>query len=308
MTPLDQAVSAEYGAAAAVLSSTPSPYATSHPLADVVVDVGDGTTVTLLHKDVGAFLPGAEAARPAFLRDRRRERLVYEGLLPRVDVGSPRLVGAGEGWLLLEKVAGVELYQVDDLAVWRAVAGEVARMHRSFAALGATDEAEASFRLLRVDGPYLDRWMDRASAALAGAEPPWFGQLRGRYGQVRDRILSLPQAIVHGELYASNVLVSDATAPVRRVCPIDWEMAGVGAGLLDLAALVAGGWSEQERCAIAAGYLDELPQLAAADLDACRLHLAVQWLGWSPSWSPPPEHAHGWLAEAQQLCERLELI
>ena len=43
------------------------------------------------------------------------------------------------------------------------------------------------------------------------------------------------------------------------------------------------------------------------DLEFCRLHQAVQWLGWSPSWTPPPEHAQNWLKEALRCAERLEL-
>jgi hypothetical protein len=33
----------------------------------------------------------------------------------------------------------------------------------------------------------------------------------------------------------------------------------------------------------------------------------MQWLGWAAEWSPPPEHAHDWLAEALTLGERLGL-
>jgi hypothetical protein len=42
-------------------------------------------------------------------------------------------------------------------------------------------------------------------------------------------------------------------------------------------------------------------------LDYCRLHLAVQWLGWAPEWSPPPEHTQDWLGEALGLARKLEL-
>jgi hypothetical protein len=38
-----------------------------------------------------------------------------------------------------------------------------------------------------------------------------------------------------------------------------------------------------------------------ADLDAARLLICVQWLGWAPGWTPPAEHRHDWLAEARQL-------
>ncbi|MGH2683850.1 MAG: phosphotransferase, partial [Actinomycetota bacterium] len=112
---------------------------------------------------------------------------------------------------------------------------------------------------------------------------------------------------IHGELYASNVLV-DRTDDGLRVCPVDWEVAAAGPGLVDLAALTAG-WNEPDREAIVSAYMEED---STADADAfhrglalCRLHLAVQWLGWSPDWRPPAEHAHDWLSEAAALAEEL---
>jgi hypothetical protein len=54
-----------------------------------------------------------------------------------------------------------------------------------------------------------------------------------------------------------------------------------------------GGWSGPEDFLVA--------------LDLCHLHLAVQWLGWSPRWTPPPEHTHNWLDEALRLAEKLGL-
>jgi hypothetical protein len=40
-------------------------------------------------------------------------------------------------------------------------------------------------------------------------------------------------------------------------------------------------------------------------LEDARLLVAVQWLGWSDGWRPPPEHAHDWLADALDAAERL---
>jgi hypothetical protein len=42
-------------------------------------------------------------------------------------------------------------------------------------------------------------------------------------------------------------------------------------------------------------------------LQLARLHLAVQWLGWEPTWSPPAEHRHDWLAEALEIAGALGL-
>jgi hypothetical protein len=42
-------------------------------------------------------------------------------------------------------------------------------------------------------------------------------------------------------------------------------------------------------------------------LDYCRLHIAVQWLGWSEDWQPPSAHTHNWLGETLQLAQKLRL-
>jgi thiamine kinase-like enzyme len=58
----------------------------------------------------------------------------------------------------------------------------------------------------------------------------------------------LHRVSLDGEYYASNIVVAG-----QRVCPVDWELAGAGPGLLDLAALTTG-WSYADRAAIAAAY------------------------------------------------------
>jgi thiamine kinase-like enzyme len=126
------------------------------------------------------------------------------------------------------------------------------------------------------------------------------------YEAVVERLASLPTTLVHGELYASNVIVGEG-----RVCPVDWELAGIGPGVLDVAALTTG-WPDSERSMLADEYRRALvrPPDAdrfAADLDCASLHLALQWLGWSPGWTPPPEHVRDWRAELPKLVERVGL-
>jgi hypothetical protein len=78
----------------------------------------------------------------------------------------------------------------------------------------------------------------------------------------------------------------------------------------------SGGWTSEQKDAMAIAYYDALPatrianydrQTYLTDLEYCRLHQAVQWLGWSPFWSPPPEHAQDWLKEALQSAELLNI-
>jgi len=84
--------------------------------------------------------------------------------------------------------------------------------------------------------------------------------------------------------------------------------------LIDLAALTAGNWPEQAKVEMALAYRDELvcagghpPSMHELlyGLNLCRLHLDIQWLGWSADWTPPKDHRQDWLAEAQYAASQL---
>jgi hypothetical protein len=86
-------------------------------------------------------------------------------------------------------------------------------------------------------------------------------------------------------------------------------MAGTGPGLLDLAALVAG-WGPNERSAIVTAYrvtAERNDEEFDAELDRCRLQLALQRMSWAPGWRPPPEHDHDWIADALEVSRALGL-
>ena len=305
------------------LAHRPSAYRTSFPLEELDARLDDGTELRLMLKDLGprALTPVARAAKPAFLLDPLREIVVYRDLLAPAGLGTPTFYGASveperdRYRLLLERVAGVELYQVGELALWQAAARWLAGLHARFEADERVRGALGG-RLIRYDAGFYRRWMTRASAFAERGDAARRRQLRwlaGRYERVVDLLTALPTTLLHGELYASNVLVQESAAGIR-VAPVDWEMAAVGPGLVDLAALTAGGWSSEDRAAIARAY-DEarpLPRTSTWEefprtLEYCRLHLAVQWLGWSSDWSPPREHAQDWLGEALGLAEHLNV-
>lgn len=54
---------------------------------------------------------------------------------------------------------------------------------------------------------------------------------------VFDLMRRSPQTVIHGELYPQNVILTE-TGPVV----LDWESAGWGPGVLDLAVLTQGSW------------------------------------------------------------------
>ena len=304
------------------LSRRPYSYATSASIEEIRVRQRDGTETALLLKDLSRdrLLGRARTTKPAFLHQPLREIETYRGILAPAGIG-PRcfgIVANSDGqrhWLVIERVPGVELWQVGELSVWEVVAGWLGGFHAAFA--GRVDEARAANPyLLELSEGWFRAWAERARAALADSPDPRarvVGSALERYDEVVASLAALPRTFIHGELYPSNVLVVREEQPLR-VCPVDWEMAGIGPGLVDLAALV-GGWAPEERTRLVTAYVDAGLGAGGApprgkletDLARCRLHLALQWLGWSTDWQPPREHAHDWIGEAFEITRELGL-
>ncbi len=307
------------GGTIARLERRPCSYRTSYELDELDVQLEDGTALRLMLKNLsrGALDPAARQAKPEFLHDPLREIEVYRSLLAAAGLGTPRFHGAvvdpgrDRYWLVIEHVAGEVLWQVGELEVWQDAARWLAVLHHRYAGqdLGATGS-----HLLDFDAEFYRSWMRRALDFADQASRAQLESLSTRYDGVAERLAAQPVTFAHGEFYASNVLIQRGGATVR-VAPIDWENAARASGLVDLAALTTGGWSAPEREAIARGYLDQLAELGdrrseaelLESLELFRLHLAVQWLGWDPAWSPPDEHRHDWLGEAAAIAGRLGL-
>ena len=305
------------------LERAPSRYASSYPLEELKVWLDGGQVLELMMKNVGrdSLSQDAQLAKPVFLRNPRREIKAYLEIVPRVENGPPKFHGAevdetaGRFLIFIEKVPGVELFQVGDLEMWQAVARWLARFHL------ATEAAVVSAppELIRYDSDWYRTWARRA-LEFARELTPAARNVLENYDPFVERLLSLPRCCIHGEFYASNVLVHRHETSTR-VAPVDWEMAAVGPGLVDLAALVAGKWTDFKRTAIALSYFDERKKAMAARsgegdrlndstslmwlLDHARLHLAIQWLGWSDRWLPPAEHRHDWMREMIELADRI---
>lgn len=300
-----------------------SEFRSSFALEELQVELAGGRHLSVMFKNLSsrALLEEARRTRPAFLYDPLRELLVYQRILGGCAMGTADCHAAVADpdqeryWLFLEKVPGIELYQIGDFAIWEQVAGWLARFHLlASELLPVAREA----RLFAWNRERYRACLERASWCVgqrASAEPAdreAMGRIADVYDLVIDHLAALPPAVIHGEFYASNVLVQER-ADGLRICPIDWETAGVGPGLIDLAALVAGQWTDQQREALMLAYWCGLepqnaPSVPAAFRTAllcCRLHLAVQLLGRSPEWEPPAEHKRDWLSEAATLADQL---
>lgn len=317
---LERCLSDHYGRrrGVAVIERRESVYRSSFALEELDVELEDGERLALVFKDLGerALSDSARRVKPPFLRDPRREIEVYRSLLGPADLGTARYFGAhveptaGRYWLFIERLPAVRIFEVGQRSTWECVARWLARAHRVLASMRPRTGA-----LLRYDAEFLSIWPRRALrwGGLDGPVRRRLAEVAAGYEAVVERLLSLPRTVIHGEFYASNVLVDDPAAPTR-VCPVDWEQAAVGPALIDLAAHAGGRWGRDDRAAIAGAYRDALPQSEAPapdtferDLELCRLHLAFQWLGWAEEWTPPAEHVYDWAAEAVRLADELSL-
>jgi hypothetical protein len=262
------------------LEAAPHPYATSHLLLDVDAELGGGRRIAAVVKETGR----RPSDRPRFVHRACRERDAYLRLLGCADLPAPRLLGVAGSYVVLERVGAVPLWETADEDVAQRVGQEIRAMHDALSSRRGVEFA------LRYDTHFYSRWLQRACAVdstIAG--------LAGVYGRATARLLLEPPRLIHGELYPSNVLVGE------RVWVVDWESLAVGPAVVDLAA-VTSAWPEPFGRAL----LDAYGAPDAVAVDCARLHLAVRWLGWSPGWSPPPDHAHDWRSEAERVAERLQ--
>ena len=319
---MTEALAAALAAPVTAVERRPCEYRTSSALEELDVTLADGRTLHVMFKDLSRACLDDDALRvkPDFLHHPMREIEVYRDLLDGAGLGTPAYYGASvepaadRYWLFIENVAGPVLWQVGEFEVWEETARWLARLHARF-----EGGANAPPSLLRYDTALFRIWIDRARAFAEDPATSWSPDKRAavvdlaeRYDPVVERLAALPATVIHGEFYPSNVLVQDPLGDVR-IAPIDWEIAAVGPGLLDVAALTIGKWTPAQRSALAQAYREEAAGAAAspadfdAVLDCCRLHLAVQALGWDAEWQAPAEHRHDWLAEALQIARDLGL-
>jgi aminoglycoside phosphotransferase (APT) family kinase protein len=306
------------------LARRPFIYQSSFALERLDVGLSDGSALRLIFKNLSLreTAPAVQRAKPDFIYDPRREIEVYRQFTGLHTLGAAKLYASSVDprheryWLFLECVDGSELYQVGDFAVWVQVARWLARFHESFT--GQLETVAKAAPLIRYDADFYRSWMQRMRQFLSRAADASvmtaINMLAARHEALIQHLLAQPQVLLHGEFYASNILVRQRVNSLR-VCPIDWEMAAVGPRLVDLAALVSGQWSERQRDALALAYYEAMaPQNRPLewrefmrDLDCCRLHLAIQWCGWFGRRQPISAHAHDWLSEAVELATRLDL-
>lgn len=297
----------------AALRWEPSPFATLFPAAVISLTLDDGTSMSLFVK----YLGPEEEDHPE-KDERDREILIYEKLFAgHAELPVPSYFGSRSNRatrrheVFLENVDGWNL-KYQGLEHWFTAARRLADLQRHFA--DRREELEASEFLLRFDGDYFHEWADRALSTVAAGFADLAGDLRpiiNGYADVSDLLAAQPVTLVHNDPSPKNV-VADTTEGPARIVFVDWEMAGIGCGLLDLVHLKFGLDPESD-ARMLTEYLDEL---AGSDLvpeqqdfdcvvAACELHKTLYRLAWSGTWNLPLERVALWVDEARTFLERV---
>jgi len=246
---------------------------------------------------------------------------MYRDVLSSTQLGTAAYYGshideaAGTYWLFLEHVASAKLCHVGNFAHWQRVARWLAGMHVQLAG------ASGRLRLIRYDRAYYREWLERARKQLTEIDPSGYpcadarqvATLVRNYESVIDRLASSWHAVIHGDFYCGNILLQEGESGLR-ICPIDWETAVFGPALMDLSALAAGNWDDAQRSALFTAYREALTEHGVTPpgideitrtVDCCRIHQALQWIGWARNWTAPPDQANDWFAELLHVSARL---
>jgi aminoglycoside phosphotransferase (APT) family kinase protein len=310
-----------FGPGTTVVAVETYAYETSFPLYRAEIEKS-GKRFGLVIKDSGrSRASAAMSGKPEFLYHPLREVLVYREILSALGSGVPRYYGSAHDerldhvYLILEHVQGRELWQVGDFSSWLQVAARLARQHAILRRFLFSPQCH-DIPLVEYSERMANAWLGRANRFTSSM--PRVTKLLAAASRIltthgRD-FYSQPPTIVHGDFYPANLLLRDVAVEATHLCVIDWEIAGRGPGLLDLAALIAGKWTADERRELATAYYEGMPQTSDIRQDRqqfdrqlahARLQTAIRWLGWSQSWQPPAQQRNDWGAELEGSLQEL---
>jgi len=297
----------------ATMQRRPSPFVSRFPADEIAITTSTGERIGLFCKSLG----DEESDHPE-KQCRDREIRIYEELLDGENgLPTPRYFGTrgdpltGRTQLFLEHLDDWDL-QYQELTYWFLAARHLARLHAHFARQRAR-LLRCDF-LLHLDGSYLANWARRAQAALAEWLPDLASQVEPvvtEYERVTDPIVRQPLTLVHNDLSPKNVVACRKSDP-PRIALVDWEMAGVGCGVLDLVHLKHGLGVEDDQT-MCAEYFRELARqgLAVSETDiaqllaACDLHITMYRLAFGKTWGVAIPTMAQWARDVQRWYAQL---
>ena len=220
----------------------PSRLASSYPIYRVTVRLASRHEYTIFLKDFGTSYIQKDNLRAR----RERELHLYRDLLPDANLGTATYYGSvweeatPRYWLLLEWVDGTTVKYLP-FEQWVEAACWLGQFHGHFA--HRMQRAESIACLDRHDAKYFQKPVPGALRAAglrdAGLEVRLEPIARRYLDELVPLMIAPPHTLLHGTYRAQQIIYDDSRDPVR-LCPIDWEKAGIGAGLYDLSFLSYG--------------------------------------------------------------------
>ena len=165
------------------------------------------------------------------------EATMYEHLLPDDSLATPRYHGTfsttgSTQCLVLDYVDGYRVNRAPYPCGLLWTCTDLGRFH-------AQGPRTIPATLNVFNRKYFTRWAAEIDSLslVGGTARRVIARLRELMKPVVDVLSVTPRTTIHGELYPANVIVQESGAVV-----VDWESAGRGPGVLDLAVLTQGHW------------------------------------------------------------------
>jgi hypothetical protein len=253
----------------------------------VTVRLESGEQLKVFLKDFGTF----HHPKDSMKERREREVVVYRDLLNGAGLDTAEYYGSvwdeaeGRFWLLLEFVEGLPVRHLD-FEAWLPPVAWLGRMYGYFTA--HPELWRDCDVLVRHDALFFESTAEQALRSVTDFVPDLGRRLDPivrRYDKAVGVMTSQPQTLVHGTYRPAQIITDDPRHP-KRVCPVDWEKAAVGASLYDLTFIVDGFdpprlrqlfeayRSEAQRCGVRIGDDAEMRFV----VDCFRLHRVMNWL------------------------------
>ncbi len=272
------------GRALASVEREANVYSSTFPSEIVRCSFSDGSRVALLCKhQFGTNYPGH-----GHWGDLEYEGLVYRELLMSQPLPTAHFHGlysdADAGWTFLAVEYLEDAMRVNKLEQPQgmgAAARWIAEFHRSYEYQRNLSQRVA---LKQYDRDYFMGWASRTSAFAGPLHErfPWLASLCGNFERALDALLSAPSTVIHGEYQPHNVLGRDG-----RVYPVDWQSTAIGAGEIDLVALLDGPWDEEtvKHCINQyqiTRWPNGAPDTFEPAMTAAKIYWQLRWLGDMP--------------------------
>jgi hypothetical protein len=270
----------------------------------VTVAFEDGRTLDLFCKHGDAVADAESGFRGGLpggiAYEARVHRLALAGLVAPGLLGMEQGPGTSATLVVRRMVDAVAVSDVVPKSVGLCLAaGWIAAFHRA-----ATPIAEAAESLNRFTAEFYRQWVDRAAAFTPAAGVVLDrGRLRDLYVE-RVGLLAAEETLVHGDYYSDQVFWSEG-----RVHVVDWELAAIACGEVDLAAVTLGRSAEMtafmEDAYVRERWPDRVDDGHAARLFLARVFLLLRLVGVAPDW-PRPRKFRRRAELLRQLLERDE--